>query len=171
MELKTYFAQDAQGNVIPNPAVHVYFVGTTTYATGLKNATGGALANPFTGSDKGQIQFAAPNGDYDMRVVSGVRDYSIRVRFVDIDDQRLLAEAAANRSAQSAGQSEASATKSEASAAAAALIAYGNLIMHPKKITESINIPDGFNAFLVDPVEIGPNVTVTGLGNSTLRGI
>lgn len=39
------------------------------------------------------------------------------------------------------------------------------------RINTDAVIPDGFNAFLIDPVEIGPNVTVTGLGNSTLRGI
>jgi len=45
------------------------------------------------------------------------------------------------------------------------------LIMHPNRIDESISIPDGYNAFFIDPVEFGPNVTVTGLGNSTFRGI
>jgi len=45
------------------------------------------------------------------------------------------------------------------------------LIMHPNRIDESISIPDGYNAFFIDPVEFGPNVTVTGLGNSTLRGV
>lgn len=70
-----------------------------------------------------------------------------------------------------AAQAVASATQATASAAAAALITYGNLIMHPHKISESIAIPDGFNAFFVGPMEIGPNVTITGLGNSTLRGI
>ncbi len=171
MEIKTYFAQDSQGSIIPNPTVHIYSVGTMNYATGLKDAAGAAIANPFTGTNKGQIQFSAPNGDYDMRVVSGVRDYTIRVRFVDLNDQLVLAEAAANRSKQSETNSRSSATESAASAASAALITYGSLIMHPNKINESINIPDGFNAFLVDPVEIGPNVTVTGLGNSTLRGL
>lgn len=77
-------------------------------------------------------------------------------------------EYSAKKYAQDSGASSNSAA---ASAASAALITYGDLIMHPNKITESINIPDGFNAFLVDPVEIGPNVTITGLGNSTLRGL
>lgn len=65
----------------------------------------------------------------------------------------------------------AKADEAAASAASAAQIVFGNLFMHPNKITESINIPDGFNGLLVDPVEIGPNVTITGLGNSTLRGL
>ena len=45
------------------------------------------------------------------------------------------------------------------------------VIMHPNRIDQSISIPDGYNAFFIDPVEFGPNVTVTGLGNSTLRGV
>lgn len=46
-----------------------------------------------------------------------------------------------------------------------------NILMHPNKITSNVTIPDGYNAVLVDPVEISPDVTITGLGNSTLRGI
>jgi len=85
--------------------------------------------------------------------------------------QASASTAKAVESALSATSSETSAASAAASAASAAQIVYGNLIMHPSKITESVNIPDGFNGFLVDPVEIGPNVTITGLGNSTLRGL
>lgn len=45
------------------------------------------------------------------------------------------------------------------------------LMMRPNRIDEDVTIPDGYNAFFIDPVEFGPNVTVTGLGNSTLRGV
>lgn len=45
------------------------------------------------------------------------------------------------------------------------------MLKHVNKITTSFNIPDGYNAVLITPVEIGPNVTITGLGNSTLRGL
>jgi len=45
------------------------------------------------------------------------------------------------------------------------------LMMRPNRIDEDVIIPDGYNAFFIDPVEFGPNVTVTGLGNSTLRGV
>ena len=76
-----------------------------------------------------------------------------------------------DQSATSALQAGNSATQAAASAASAAQIVYGNLITHPNIITESLTIPDGYNAFFIDPVEFGPNVTITGLGNSTLRGV
>lgn len=77
----------------------------------------------------------------------------------------------ANEAAASAADAEQSALEAAGAAASAAQIVFGNLIMHPNRIDESISIPDGYNAFFIDPVEFGPNVTVTGLGNSTLRGV
>jgi hypothetical protein len=85
MELKNFFAQDLQGNVIPSPTVYLYQPGTTTLVTGLQNATGGALTNPFTGTANGQVTVAAPDGDYDMRVTGAGRDTTMRVRFIDSD--------------------------------------------------------------------------------------
>ena len=81
------------------------------------------------------------------------------------------ASASAASAATSASGASASAASAAGSAASAAQIVYGNLITHPNKITESLTIPDGYNAFFIDPVEFGPNVTITGLGNSTLRGV
>ena len=81
------------------------------------------------------------------------------------------AEAFRNEAGNSASAAEQSAQEAAGAAASAAQIVYGNLIMHPNRIDESISIPDGYNAFFIDPVEFGPNVTVTGLGNSTLRGV
>lgn len=83
MELKNFFAQDLQGNVIPNPTVYVYAPATTTLVSGLKNADGGVLSNPFTGTVNGQISFAAPDGEYDLRVTGAGRDYTVRARFID----------------------------------------------------------------------------------------
>lgn len=83
MELKQFFAQDAQGNIYPNPVCHLYAPGTTTYATGLLDAAGAPLANPFSGAANGLIQFAAPDGFYDLRVVSGAVEYTLRVQFQD----------------------------------------------------------------------------------------
>lgn len=83
MELKNFFAQDLQGNVIANPTVYLYQPDTTTLATGLQNANGSALSNPFTGTANGQIQFAAPDGNYDLRVVGTDRTFTMRVRFID----------------------------------------------------------------------------------------
>lgn len=83
MELKTFFAQDLNGTVIPSPTVTVYQPGTTTLATGLQNASGGALTNPFTGGGNGQVVLAAPDGDYDIRVEGAGRTTTMRVRFID----------------------------------------------------------------------------------------
>jgi hypothetical protein len=83
MELKNFFAQDLQGNVIPSPTVYLYLPGGTTLATGLEDQDGNAIDNPFTGSSKGQVTVAAPDGDYDIRVVGAGRDTTMRVRFID----------------------------------------------------------------------------------------
>lgn len=83
MELKNFFAQDLEGNFIPTPTVHLYEPGTTTHVSGLQDKDGLALANPFAGSATGQILFAAPDGDYDLRVTGAGRDFTMRVRFID----------------------------------------------------------------------------------------
>ena len=86
MELKNFYPQDPQGNVIPGATVYLYLPGTTTLATGLQNETGGALTNPWTGSSiTGKVTVAAPDGDYDLRMVGGGRDSTLRVRFIDSD--------------------------------------------------------------------------------------
>lgn len=87
MELKTFFVQDAQGNILPTPTVYLYLPGTTTLASGLQDASGSPLSNPFLGDANGRVQLAAPSGAYDLRVVKGERDYTMRVQFVDLDEQ------------------------------------------------------------------------------------
>lgn len=73
MELKTYFAQDRAGNLIPNATVTIYLTGTNTLATGLKTVNDAALSNPFTASADGKIQFKAADGFYDMVVSYGTQ--------------------------------------------------------------------------------------------------
>jgi hypothetical protein len=87
MELKNFFAQDANGNVIPAATAYLYLADTVppTLATGLQNAAGAALPNPFTATAQGQLQVAAPDGDYDLRVTGAGRDFTMRVRFIDAD--------------------------------------------------------------------------------------
>lgn len=102
MELKNFFAQDLQGNVIPNPTVYVYQPGTTTLVSGLQDANGNARANPFAGTAAGQIQLAAPDGEYDMRVAGVGREFTMRVRFVSVDGDKVAEAAASASSAQSA---------------------------------------------------------------------
>jgi hypothetical protein len=43
--------------------------------------------------------------------------------------------------------------------------------MQSNRIDTDISVPDGYNGVWFGDVEVGPNVTVTGLGNSTLRGL
>ncbi len=97
MELKNFFAQDSQGNAQPNATCYLYAVGTETIVTGLVSVTDAPLANPFSSDPYGLIQFKAPNGIYDLRVVSGVRDYRIRVQCNDLSDSIAAAKAEADR--------------------------------------------------------------------------
>ena len=115
MELKTFYAQDVNGNVIPSPTVYIYTKGTTTPIAGLEDENGDALANPFTGTADGLISVAAPDGEYDMRVTGSGRDTTLAVQFIDVTALAAAADA-------SATAADASATASAASAAAAAEI-------------------------------------------------
>lgn len=85
MELKNFYAQDANGNILPGAACSLYLPGTTTLVTGLQDATGKALANPFAADTTGLIAFAAPNGTYDLYTVMGTKTGTIRVQFIDVD--------------------------------------------------------------------------------------
>lgn len=84
MEIKNYFAQDAQGNIMPGANCYLYLPGTTTLATGLVDGNGVPISNPFLASGMGQITFGAPNGVYDLRVALGARDWTIKVQCADI---------------------------------------------------------------------------------------
>lgn len=83
MEVKNYFATDSQGNVLGSAQVYLYLAGTTTLATGVQNINGAALANPFTSQINGLVQFKAPDGDYDLRVVKPGREFTIRIQCFD----------------------------------------------------------------------------------------
>lgn len=84
MEIKNYFAQDDQGNIMPGANCYLYLPGTTTLATGLVDGNGVPISNPFLASGMGQITFGAPNGVYDLRVARGARDWTIKVQCADI---------------------------------------------------------------------------------------
>ncbi|MDN3554921.1 hypothetical protein [Halomonas maura] len=86
MELKTFFAQNVDGNVIPGAYVYLYYPGTTDLATGLEDEDGNPLDNPFNADSDGQIKVAAPNGKYDIRVSSSGRDHRIGVQFFDASE-------------------------------------------------------------------------------------
>lgn len=84
MELKNYFAQDLQGNIIAGASCYMYQQGTQIPAVGVVDINGEALANPFLTDTDGLVRFAAPNGLYDLRVTSGARDYTLTIQFLDV---------------------------------------------------------------------------------------
>lgn len=81
MELRTYFAQGTQGNVLPGAAVTLYQAGTLDLVTGLQDTSGSALLNPFTAGVDGKISVRAPNGEYDMVVAKSGFSNTLRVSF------------------------------------------------------------------------------------------
>lgn len=99
MELKSFFAQDASGNILPGAACYLYQPGTDIPAAGVQDASGEPLSNPFPAGVDGLVQFAAPNGSYDLRVASGQRDSRIRVQCLDVGEQVASAQAEADRAA------------------------------------------------------------------------
>lgn len=90
MELKTYFAQDASGNIMPGASVTVYLANTTTLATGLQDESGSPLSNPFTADSSAKVSFYAPDGLYDITVVGNGRTVTIRAQFVSVDGASVL---------------------------------------------------------------------------------
>lgn len=83
METKNYFSTDAAGNIIPSATCYLYEPGTSTLATGMTNINGAPLANPFTAAPSGLVQFKAPDGEYDLRVTGGGREFTIRIQCFD----------------------------------------------------------------------------------------
>lgn len=110
MELKTYFAQDAAGNIISSAIVNVFLQGTTTLATGLTRADGTPLENPFAADGAGRIQFRAPDGYYDVQVSAGPGIIqTLTIQCVDYSEAKAdadRAEAAADRADVSAEQAQ-----------------------------------------------------------------
>jgi|GEM_PF-682616 len=97
LELKNYFALDDQGNALGGATCYLYQRGTESQASGMQKANGVAMLNPMTADEHGLIQFAAPNGLYDLRVVKGSRDYRIHLQFNDVTENVLAAQQAAER--------------------------------------------------------------------------
>ncbi|MCE1054124.1 tail fiber domain-containing protein [Pseudomonas alloputida] len=106
MELKNFFAQDEQGNVLGSAICYLYQRGSETIVAGLQDGTGAALSNPFVADTMGVIRFAAPNGLYDLRVVKGNRDYRIPLQMADLREVVAEAAAQADRAGAEADRSE-----------------------------------------------------------------
>lgn len=86
MELKNYFVQDDAGNILSGATCYLYVRGTESLVEELQEANGLALGNPFVSDSQGLVQFAAPNGLYDLRAVKGNRDYRLRLQFNDVTE-------------------------------------------------------------------------------------
>ncbi|MDY7569415.1 hypothetical protein QN377_05085 [Pseudomonas sp. CCC4.1] len=94
MELKNFFAQDDEGNILGGAVCYLYQRGTESLVNELQASNGVALANPFVADQQGLIQFAAPNGIYDLRVVKGSRDYRLRVQCNDVTETSEIIDSA-----------------------------------------------------------------------------
>lgn len=84
MDIKSYFAQDATGAILPGATCYLYREDGITLVEDLQGYGGTPLSNPFHATDYGLIQFAAPDGGYILRVTSGMRDYRIPVQCLDV---------------------------------------------------------------------------------------
>lgn len=84
MELKNLFVQDTEGNILGEATCYLYMRGTEHLVAGLLKANGTPLINPFDIGIDGLVQFSAPDGLYDLRVVKGARDYRLRLQFNDV---------------------------------------------------------------------------------------
>lgn len=83
MQLQNFYAQDVNGNIVPGATCSLFLPGTTTLATGLVDIDGNPVANPTTANANGLLQFAAPNGLYDLKIEAGLIVSTLRVTFAD----------------------------------------------------------------------------------------
>lgn len=95
MELKTFFAQDEQGNNLPGATCYLYERGTENLVSEIWSPTQTLMLNPFWAGSDGMVQFAAKNGRYDIRVVHGKRDNRIPIQLNDVSADLATAAAAA----------------------------------------------------------------------------
>lgn len=171
MELKSFFAQTSQGLIVPGATCHLYDAGTTTLADGLQDASGAALENPFLADADGLIQFRAPDGEYDLRVMSGGRDYRLRIQCLDITAALASVEAAADRAEEAAQQAEAAAASWAAVVPVAAsrslgLNDLGEYLRSTSATAVSLTVPPQATVAWPDNAEI--HLRVAGAGAVTL---
>lgn len=149
MELKNFWAQDSAGNSVESPTVTVYNAGTTTLSTGLVNAAGAGIANPFTGTTAGQITFAAPDGDYDVSINGGSSGtISMRVRFIS----------------NTGGSGEVNTASNLGTTGEGLFASKSGADLRFKKLAAGDNV-----SFTVDGEKIIINATVTGGGGSAVE--
>ena len=85
MELKSLFAQDNFGNIISGAQCYVYQTGTTDKVS-IYDSLGGVKSNPFLSESNGLVQFSAANGVYDLKVIAGEKNYTMRIQCNDVAD-------------------------------------------------------------------------------------
>lgn len=84
MEIKTRWAQDRSGNVLPFAQVALYYQGTDDLVSGLEDKDGSPLENPFQADVNGKAVFAAPDGQYDIEFNAGPRESRASIQFLDV---------------------------------------------------------------------------------------
>lgn len=84
MEIKTRWAQDRSGNVLPFASVSLFYEGTTDLVSGLEDSDGNPLSNPFQADVNGKAVFAAPDGQYDIEFSAGPRESRAAIQFLDV---------------------------------------------------------------------------------------
>lgn len=82
MEIKNYFAQDSEGNILPEASVYLYQRGTTNKVS-VYDKNGKPKENPFTAESNGFVQFSAADGEYDLRISSSGREKVIEISMLD----------------------------------------------------------------------------------------
>lgn len=135
MELKNFYTQDTQGNILPGAQVYVYDRGTLNLVSGVKDATGGDKTNPFPSDGDGLATFAVPNGLYDIRVVTGERDTKLPMQFFDVADG--MAEVGALVDEAEAAQAAAEAAASSAASSAGSISGLVQVTPAPDKVPKA----------------------------------
>ncbi|WP_070096242.1 tail fiber domain-containing protein [Pseudomonas sp. NBRC 111139] len=86
MELKSIYAQDQRGNVLPGASAALYLAGTLTLASGLLRKDGSSHPNPFAADSTGLIELIAPDGAYDLVVNNSASSLTQRLVFFSAED-------------------------------------------------------------------------------------
>ncbi|MDF3843371.1 hypothetical protein P3W55_16785 [Pseudomonas citronellolis] len=134
MELKNYFVQNANGDILPGATAALYLPGTTSLVSDLKDSDGAALANPFAATADGLLQFAAPNGTYDLTVSTPGRSYTVRIQCNDVAESVSAVQSAA-------AAAQASSQLAQDSADLAKL--QKNYATYAEAMADVWNLPDG----------------------------
>ncbi|SER25455.1 endoglucanase [Azotobacter beijerinckii] len=165
MDIKSFFAQDTTGAILPGATCYLYREDGVTLVEGLQGAGGTPQGNPFHATDYGLIQFSAPDGSYILRVTAGPRDYRIPVQCLDVT--ALLATLASLREQidnhiGAGGEAHAVATESAAGFLAAEDKARLDALLAGGSILPSLSIGDA--------TLTGDSLPALSVGDASLEG-